>query len=186
MTDPIQLARLNRLFDMYDANHDGYMTLEDFSDHAYKLAALRGNAIDSPSTLGLVNSIQAWWGQLSQADTDHDGRISREEMVNWAVAAQAGFRQAVEAGAPWPLDPWIEALYQVIDADGDNHITVEEYGNWLRAAGIAHDTNIEAAFQGFDKNRDGYLSRDEFREVSRQWWMIFDTNVPGARWIGPG
>ncbi|MGB8648232.1 MAG: EF-hand domain-containing protein [Anaerolineae bacterium] len=187
MTNPVQQARLNRLFDMYDPTHDGYITLEDFTDHAYKLSAMRGHPHDSPATRELVDSLKAWWDQMLAADSNHDGRISREELVAWAMEMQSGYlQQAVSAGAPWPLDPWIESLYKLIDANGDNHITLQEYRDWLTAAGIAHDMDVEAAFHGFDKNRHGYLSLDEFREVSRQWWMNFDPTTPGHRWIGPG
>ena len=186
MTNSIQQARLNRLFDMYDPSRDNFMTLEDFTDHAYKLAALHGQSSDSPQAGALVDNLKAWWEQMKSVDTDGDGRISRAEFIAWSEGTTAALRQAADTGAPWPLDPWIEALYQTIDADGDNRITLEEYRNWLTAAGIAHDTNVEAAFKGFDKNQDGYLSREEFSNVNRQWWLEFDENLPGAKLLRPG
>ena len=187
MPNPVQQARLSRLFDMYNADHDDYLTEQDFTAHVYKLAELRGQAPDAPATIALANSIHDWWSQMAaMADTDHDGKVSRAEVVAFGEALYAMVQSSTDANAPYPLDPWIAALYGVIDGDGDERITVQEYRDWLTAVGLADDTDVEGAFRGFDKNEDGYLSRAEFTEISRQFWTNFDPNIPASRWIGPG
>ncbi|MDQ1357902.1 MAG: EF-hand domain pair [Acidimicrobiaceae bacterium] len=97
----------------------------------------------------------------------------------------AGMRQAADEGLPWPFEEWVATLYQVIDADGDGHITKQEYTDWLSALGLAEDTDIDGAFGGFDTNSDGNLSREEFSACYHQFWSDFDPSSPGHRWIGP-
>lgn len=182
----IQRARLERLFNAYDCDRDGYGTLDNFMDHVHKLAAARGYAPDAPALAGLTGAVQAMWQQLAAAsDTDRDGRISLVEWFGFALALTDALKQAVQAGGPWPLDGWVDNLYKVIDADGDGRITVDEYRQWLTALGLAGGMDVEGAFRSFDTNQDGHLSRDEFAKLSRQFWIEFDPAVPGHRWIGP-
>jgi len=183
--DDIQLARYDRVFDGY-AKGDAYMTRASFANHTRALAELRGLAPDSPAVAALDEELGKTWSQLAAiADTDHDGRVTRDE---WRAAAQgltASLAQAIADGVPWPYEDWVGILYKVIDADGDGRITPSEYGDWLAALGLAADTDIDAAFRGFDKNEDGYLSLEEFSACYHQFWTEFDATVPGHRWIGP-
>ena len=181
----IQLARYDRVFDGY-AKGGPHLTRECFTNHTRALAGLRGQAPDSPAVAALEDELGSTWDQLAAiADTDHDGRISRDE---WRAAAQgitASLEEALAAGVPWPFEEWVDLLYRVIDADDDGRITQQEYGDWLAALDLAADTDIEAAFRGFDKNEDGFLSVEEFRESYHQFWTEFVPTVPGHRWIGP-
>ena len=187
MANPIQLARLNRLFDMYDANHDGTWQEDDFTDHVYKLAAMRKYPPGSPVTRRLLDVIRAWWRELQKsADTDGDQRVSREEFIAWGEKLTAQMQETLAAGGQWQLTPWMDALFAMIDTNGDGSISREEYRDWLMSAGVAHDTNVEAAFNGFTKADPEVLTRDEFMRASQEWWLQFDDTIPGARWIGPG
>lgn len=183
MLNAIQSARMRRMFRAYDANRDEFLTLEDFTAHAYTLAATRGDAVDPT---GLVALLTGFWGALAEAaDSDRDGRVSVDEFMAFAGRLSADLQQAADAGAPWPLAGWIDALYQIIDADGDGRIDASEYARWIGALGLADDTDTSAAFRGFDKNADGYLSREEFALANQQFWLSRDASAPGHRLIGP-
>ena len=182
----VQKERFERLFNAYDCDRDGFLTLDNFTDHVYKLAVLRGQSLDSEAVQALVADLTAWWNQLAAAaDTNGDGQVSREEFFTWATDLAAMLTQASEAGGPWPLDPWFDKLYGMIDADGDGRITLDEYEEWCKALGIHGEMDAEGAFLGFDKDLDGYLSREEFARVSRQFWVSPSPNTPGHRWLGP-
>lgn len=178
-------SRIERLFKMYDANHDGSWTLQDFTDHVDKLAVLRGQPPDAPAYQALRQTLEAWWEQMRAVDNDNDGRLSQAEVYAFADGLISMAQQAVASDAPWPLTPWIDSLYGVIDANSDQRITLQEYRDWLDATGISADMDVESAFRGFDKNHDDSLSRDEFIKVSRQFWTNPSPQTPGARWIGP-
>jgi Ca2+-binding EF-hand superfamily protein len=183
MLNDIQSARMRRMFQAYDANHDEFLTLEDFTTHAYTLSAARGDAVDPA---GLIATLTGFWSALADAaDTDRDGRVSSDEFMAFAGRITADLQQAADAGAPWPLAGWIDSLYQIIDADGDGRIDAQEYARWIGALGLAGDTDTDAAFRGFDKNADGYLSREEFALANQQFWLSHDASAPGHRLIGP-
>jgi|GEM_PF-4583077 len=184
--DDVRQARFDRVFKAYESP-DGDLTWASFSAHIDVLAGQRGLAPDSPEAVTLREGLRVYWDQLSEmADTNHDGRVSREE---WRVfcAGMADFvNQTAADGGEFPLIPWIRALYALIDADGDGRITKEEYTNWLEVLGLAADTDIDTAFAGFDTDQNGTLSWEEFATASQQFWSDFDDlSLPGARWIGP-
>src|SRR5580765_3725992 len=129
--DEIQLARYDRVFDAYAAPEE-YLSRESFSRHTRALAKIRGHAPDSPAIAALDEELGNVWNQLAAvADTDHDGRVSRDEWREAALAITASLRQALEENVPWPFEDWIEVLYRVIDGDGDGRITQQEYTDWL-------------------------------------------------------
>jgi Ca2+-binding EF-hand superfamily protein len=186
MPSEVQQARFERMFKAYDCDRDGFLTLENFVDHAYKLAALRGQSTDTPAFRALIADLEDSWKALAAAaDTNGDGMVSSDEFHAWCEGLSAMLKKSVEDKQPWPLDGWIDKLYAMIDADGDGKITLAEYEQWCQALGILDEMDAEGAFLGFDKNLDGYLSREEFANVSRQFWLSSNPNVPGHRWLGP-
>ena len=101
------------------------------------------------------------------ADSDHDGRVSRDEWGAFCVGITDIVRQTAAAGGEYPLNPWIRALYGLVDADGDGRITQQEYADWLSVLGLAESTDIPAAFAGFDTDENGSLSWEEFAKGQR-------------------
>jgi len=183
--DDIQVARYDRVFDAY-AKGEEFLERDGFANHTRLLAGIRGEAPDSPAIAAFDADLGNTWDQLAAiADTDNDGRVTRDEFRAAAQAITAAMRQAAAAGVASPFDTWIDRLFGVIDADGDGRITQQEYTHWLEALGLAADTDIDAAFAGFDKNDDGHLSLEEFTATYHQFWTEFDAGVPGHRWIGP-
>jgi Ca2+-binding EF-hand superfamily protein len=178
--------RFERLFNAYDCDRDGFLTRENFLDHAHKLAQIRGLADDSEAVKKLMSFLDEWWGQLSEAaDENSDGKVSRDEFHAWAERVAEAMKTAMSGGSAWPFADYVARLYEMIDADGDGRITLKEYEDWCRALGIDGEMDVEGAFLGFDKNLDGYLSREEFNKVSQQFWLNPNPNVPGHRWVGP-
>ena len=182
--DQLQQARYDRVFDAYA--EEGYLTRNGFENSTRVLAEIQGRSADEPAIAAFRNELGSIWDGLAAiADLDNDGKITREEWRTAAEGITTSLRESQQGGAPFPFDHWVELLYGAIDADGDGNITKEEYSEWLKALGLADDTDIDSAFAGFDTNQDGTLSRDEFLNLYHQFWSEFDPSVPGHRWIGP-
>ncbi len=130
--DEIQRARYDRVFDAYA--YDEYITWEGFDRHTRILAEIQGRSPDAPAIVALREELRSIWDSLAtMADSDHDGRINRDE---WRVSAEgltASLREAQEQGVPWPFDHWVEVLYRAIDSNGDGRITRKSTRNgWRR------------------------------------------------------
>lgn len=186
MITDVQRSRLKRMFDVYDCNHDGVLTLEDFVDHTNKLAEIRGLPEDSPELRKLKTTMHELWGNLEAvADANKDGRVTPDEWMIFGTGMVTALKQAEDAGADWPLNGWIDSLFGVIDANGDGCITLDEYRNWCVSLGIADGMDVEGIFHSFEKRVKDRLSRDEFVAISRGYWLDSNPNTPAARWIGP-
>ncbi len=182
--DAVIKGRVERSFGAFSDQGD-YITHDTYVGHAYRLAQSSGQDPSSAKVTDLVQELELMWSQFAgMADTDNDGRISRDDYLVFAEGMTAMLR-SVGPDDEWPLDPFIHRLFDLIDADADGSITKDEYAIWLSSMGLAADTDIDAAFAGFDKNHDTKLSWDEFSQCSRQFWTDTDPDGPGARWMGP-
>lgn len=102
-------AMVERMFANHDANQDGTITRDEM--------------------------LQGPGGFLLGADTDKDGRVSREEM-------KARILQQVETR--------LEQKMQRMDRDGDGYVDMDQATNWRLQR-----------FNHLDRNQDGKLTRDE-------------------------
>ncbi len=128
---------------------------------------------------------------FARADTNADGRVTREEGVIWLQArftemdanrdggvtieeVRAYYEAQRPAGRRGPPERMRErmeqrgaAMFRFIDVNGDSRVTFEE----LRPM-------AEAAFRAADRNADGALARDELRRGGPE--RRGDRTMPGT------
>ena len=102
-------------------------------------------------------------GGFDLADTNHDGRLSRDEASDFLVNEIFNSRDANHDGRltskEWAADdPSRLRDFKKRDANHDGVVTKEEAIAYGRAHGIANKIMKEA-----DKNHDGKLDRDEVK-----------------------
>ena len=85
--------------------------------------------------------------------------------------AQTSVTRAVD---PDVYDP--NGLFETIDANDDNQLSLTEYSDYVdryamlgdvTSINIRNNDGYEGVFRHYDSNRDGYLSRDELGRASR-------------------
>jgi len=102
--------------------------------------------------------------RFDQADTNHDGRLSRDEVSDMIVTEIFNGRDVNRNGkltkAEWvvPGDRQGNQIFRNADANHDGVVTLEEAKAYGRKIGVG-----KAFFNEADKNHDGYLSREEVR-----------------------
>lgn len=102
--------------------------------------------------------------RFDQADANHDGRLSRDEVSDYLVTEVFDGRDTKKNGkltkAEWtvPGDEKWNKVFRNADANHDGVVTLEE----AKAYGRKHGAGNEF-FQNADKNHDGSVSREEAR-----------------------
>ena len=100
--------------------------------------------------------------RFDQADTNHNGNLSRDEINTYLVTGVFESRDANHDGkmtrAEWLVgeDPGQEKIFRDRDANHDGTVTLEEAVACGRRKGTANELVRKA-----DKNKDGSVSREE-------------------------
>ena len=108
----------------------------------------------------------AWHPAFKKADTNKDGKISRDELRDY-MKENAFERLDNDKSRGISPDEWSHThdvieikdygkAFRSVDRDRDSRITFPEFSNYLEKY-----SNIEDAFMIMDRNKDGVLGPDE-------------------------
>lgn len=151
MASRLQCGKVSAVFRAMDADGDGCLTEADFLAVAARWTELRGAA---PGDADRVHGIMlGWWSALAEAaDADGDAHVTVEEVLTvvdllpgmlGSVAATASalfdavdadrddlisaaeYRTLIEAWNGCRTDT--DAVFGILDDDGDGHLTREEF-----------------------------------------------------------
>lgn len=161
------------LFNVYDTNRDGRIDKEDVLDFARRLREIRSWSEGSAEDVELTGMFSEYWDYLARYDESGDGTVTADE---WMVMYEQFPKDEVR--------DWGSMLYSVLDADGDESITVEEYKQFFDAAGIGSDF-ADAVFPTLDDDGDGTVSRAEFIGHILDFDGSDDPSAAGNRMFGP-
>jgi Ca2+-binding EF-hand superfamily protein len=107
--------------------------------------------------------------QFNAADTNHDGSISRAELV-------AQQQRDLERAKSTVTKDWTSKFNQ-LDTNHDGKLSLAEF--LAGAPGLKAAQTPEQMLSIFDANHDGKISADEFRNVRMGAFNKVDTNHDG-------
>ncbi|WP_330174701.1 EF-hand domain-containing protein [Streptomyces sp. NBC_01498] len=181
MTTAIQdviTTKHERAFDTMDANHDGYLDWADYQKLADRyIEAYRLDKNDRRAR-ALQSFYQIYWLELLRhAGVDGD-RLTKEQYVTACrlTAIDTSRLNVTEGGG--------HAMFDVIDVNGDNEISKDEFARFLRDVWRIDAPDAMDSFMKLDTDGDGAISRMEFIRSVREHFLSNDPDAPGSLFFG--
>ncbi|MCX4824552.1 EF-hand domain-containing protein [Streptomyces sp. NBC_01142] len=175
--DPIT-RRLRQLFAVLDTDEDGFVTWDDHQRIVDKYAT--GYALTkSDSRIKPLEKAywSQWLGLLAQTTPGQD-RLSQDEFV--AAHRAAGYG----TNASHLLEDLAQAIFNVLDADGDKRISRDEFARYLAFCDIS-GADAALVFRRLDLDGDAFISQREVARSLRAFHLYNDDlNTPGGIFLG--
>lgn len=174
--------KLSRRFATYDTDGDGFIGRADFETSVARLGEAFGHGADSKPLARLRELSLGLWEHLARvADADKDGRISEAE---YKSAFAAGLLETPESFEDEYV-PFLDAIMDIADADGDGKLTREEQVRWTGALMNLPEADAREVFGRLDYDADGAVERDELLEAIREFYFDDDPHSAGTWLLGP-
>ena len=173
--DPIT-AKLDRMFSATDSNGDGYVDWNDYQRIIDRYLSSYGIDRNDRRAHALTATHQMYWMELLRHANGGD-RLDKEQYyrANRAVSVDTSRFNMVE-GIP-------HAVFDIMDADGDNTISKAEFKQYLDVWGIAAPEAMDS-FVEMDLDGDGAISRQEYIRAIREFFYSPDLNAAGSLIFG--
>ncbi|MET9887631.1 EF-hand domain-containing protein [Streptomyces sp. NPDC006430] len=171
-------TKLERSFDAWDANHDGYLDWTDYQKLADRyIQAYKLDKTDRRAR-ALQTFCQIYWLELLRhAGVDGD-RLTKDQYVtaNRLAVIDTSRLNVTEGGG--------HAIFDVIDVNGDNEISKDEFARFLRDVWKSDAPDAMDSFTQLDTDGDGAISRHEFIRAIREHFLSNDPGAPGSLFFG--
>jgi Ca2+-binding EF-hand superfamily protein len=180
MLSPFRRQKITHFFTLFDADGDGYIEQRDLRRWADEIARVGGAGRGTPE----YEELHALWA-FTWAALEKDGSSGRDDVVGptqWLELCEAIL--STEEGYTMVMNAIGARSFDVIDADGDGELRLEEWRAFYRAIGV-DEAAATGTFVRFDADRDGRITRSE--TMSRLWEFFCsdDEAAPGNWFFGP-
>ncbi|MER7623859.1 EF-hand domain-containing protein [Streptomyces sp. NPDC126503] len=166
--------KYGRAFDVLDADKNGYLVWGDYQALADRFITAYQLGKDDLRALALITHFQMEWVELLRhAGVDGD-RLDREQY------AQASRMAAIDTSRLNVAEGGAHAVFDVIDVDGDNEISKDQFTRLLTDVWKVTDPTALDAFSRIDTDGDGVISRLEFVRTLREYHFSDDPKAPGS------
>jgi Ca2+-binding EF-hand superfamily protein len=179
MLTNLQKRKLTRFFDVWDTDGDGVITTKDPEQVAQNLAKLQDLEPGSPEHKGFYSGLMSYQNDfLKTVDMDKSGRVTLEE---WLAYHEKMLQD--EKRFEGTALMVIEVMFALMDRNGDGKITLEEYGECMKALRIKDLTDKD--LQKLDLNGNGILSKEDVLQLTREFFYSDDPDARGNWALGP-
>lgn len=170
-TNPQIAARFSDLFDVLDTDDDKTVTWNDYQRLVDRYVSGYGLEASAPRAQAIQTAYESLWQKL--AGQAKEESLDREQFVAamHAAAEDRSPSNAAEAVA--------EAVFDLLDADGDGRISEQEFLVYANTLGT-QEQGAKKRFAHVDTDGDGDISREEFVLSARQYLFGDDIDSPGG------
>ncbi|KAG5406814.1 hypothetical protein IGI04_012933 [Brassica rapa subsp. trilocularis] len=158
----LNALRLQRIFDLFDKNGDGFITLDELSQALSRLG-LDADLSDLKST---VES----YIQPENAGLNFDDFTSLHKTLDESFFGGAGdcYESSPDSAAAEEAD--LAEAFKVFDENGDGFISARELQAVLKKLGLPEGSEmerVEKMIVSVDRNQDGRVDFSEFKNMMR-------------------
>lgn len=181
MLSDLQQKKYTRLFQVRDVDKNGVVEHLDYEQLGWNLAEAGGWLPGSIEYEDVLNkSLRMWTTFWKPADYNDDGQVTLTEFLEAATKLvqriAEGDEEAIDV-----LKAKNETLFKVLDADGDEKITAEEYKLYFKCCALEDDL-AEAMFSKLDLGGNGYIAKEAFMQLCDQFYLGDDPQASG-NWL---
>lgn len=174
--------KLARRFRTYDLDGDGVIERRDFQHAADSMAEEFDQKPGSAAREQLTSLCLGLWEHLATvADHDDDGRISEAE---YKAAFHSGLLETPESFDAGYV-PFLHAIMDIADGDGDGKLTREEHVRWTGALMNLPATDAHEIARRLDADGDGLIGRDDLLAAIRAYYFDESPDSAGSWLLGP-
>ncbi|MDC0669288.1 EF-hand domain-containing protein [Nannocystis radixulma] len=174
--------RLARRFRTLDDDGNGFIERCDFETSAERLAKEFGHGSDSRARQQLIELTLGLWDHLRRvADKNVDGRIGLDE---YKAAFAAGLLETPESFDQGYV-PFLDAIMDIADGDGDGRLTVTDEIRWTKALMHLPEQDAREAFRRIDADGDGFITVGDLLAAIRGYYFDDSADSPGHWLLGP-
>jgi hypothetical protein len=155
-----QRGALSRWFDLLDADGNGVIEANDYDVMARRVCQSFAYGVDTERYERVQRIYLNLWFLLSGGA---DGGIDRERFVTWYAEYLVGLPDGYDG----VMAPVVDAVFEMVDANGDGRVDLDEFSRLFEAYGI-EPAEAARVFADVDRDRDGYVSRHELHAAAHQ------------------
>ncbi|MEU3529878.1 EF-hand domain-containing protein [Streptomyces sp. NPDC038707] len=171
-------TKLERSFDAFDANHDGYLDWTDYQNFADRYIQAYKLGKDDRRARALHAFYQHFWLELLRHAGVSADRLTKDQFVT------ANRLASVDTSRLNLADGAGHVIFDVIDIDEDNAISRDEFARFLRDVWKSDAPDAMDAFTKLDTDGDGEISRMEFVRAVREYFFSNNPDAPGSLFFG--
>ncbi|MEV6231919.1 EF-hand domain-containing protein [Saccharopolyspora shandongensis] len=149
---------IEKSFGNLDSDHDGYLDEADLKRYSDELINKFGRSPDEAAAGNFRAAVQGMWRHMQGAmDKNQGQRISKQEFTEYQLNQ-----------ASTEVDTFAEAIFDLANADDNNHLSREEFRNVLAVEGQKDPKFVDEVFERYDSDNDGSLTKSEYRKYVQE------------------
>jgi len=166
MLSEVRRKKIEKLFEVFDANNNGSLDMQDVSIIANNFTKEFGWTEGSEVDKSFKGSfLKVWTTMFREADFNNDKQVSKEEFLNYYRDVSSNDSLYFQC-----IKPFFDALFDSIDTDHDGLFSKDQYKAFYRSWGN-NDKDAETAFKKLDANKDGSISHLELYTMFYDFFM---------------
>ncbi|MFI9605298.1 EF-hand domain-containing protein [Streptomyces sp. NPDC004069] len=170
--------KLERAFDVRDADKDGYVDWSDYQQLLDRYFSTLDLGRNDPRAGGIHAFYQMYWQELLRHAQPSRQRLSKDEFV------EANRRASIDTSRLNIIAGCGHAIFDCMDLDDDNEVSKEEFENFLKTVWDTSQPDATEIFHKIDLDDDNSISRQEFIRAAHEYFYSNDRNSPGSLFFG--